>query len=220
MAERHIFWEGLETEKALLTGIPGRSFGMSAHRAPCLQAPPAPGTCRCSHLTCRVPAGPAGISGPILPARSLPARLSGPPLGSAWAASRSPPRCPRPVITQDTSIPPVCPLLSPPSPAPVPPQSTSMVSQASGSHTHKSKPTLRKLAQLQEHRDRFTCPKYSLHPTARPSLTGHCCVPSTRFYPPTPNSAGAVSSLLASSCGCKKMFLIMIIPGNYTLSTS
>ena len=107
-----------------------------------------------------------------------------------------------------------------PSPAPVPPQSTSMVSQASGSHTHKSKPTLRKLAQLQEHRDRFTCPKYSLHPKARPSLMGHYCLPSTRFYPPTPNSAGAVSSLLDSSCGCKKMFLIMIIPGNYTLSTS
>lgn len=55
---------GLETEEALLPGIPRRSSGVRAHRAPCLQAPPAPGTCRCSHLTCRVPAGPPASLAP------------------------------------------------------------------------------------------------------------------------------------------------------------
>lgn len=56
-------------------GSPARARGSAPARAhsgpPASNKPPAHGTYRCSHLTCRVPAGPAGVSGPRSPPRPI-----------------------------------------------------------------------------------------------------------------------------------------------------
>lgn len=94
------FWEGLEPEEDLHPGTPGAAPARAHSGAPASKSVGPPGTCPCSHLTCPVPAGPAGISGPRSPPTgpfcALPARLSRPSPGSAWAGSRSAPGRPRP----------------------------------------------------------------------------------------------------------------------------
>lgn len=149
-----------------------------------------------THMS-QCPAGPA----------TLVLLKEGPPLPA--------PCRPRPVITQDTSIPPVCPLLS----------LLHQLPQAASEHQHSFLSLRSPHTQAQTHFCKLAAVNRDRHlPQILPIPNGHhswsTAVPSTRLYPLTPSTAGAVSSLLASSCGCKKMFLLMIIPGNYTLSTS
>lgn len=65
MTLKHRFWEGLKPQKDLHPGTPGAAPALSRSGAP---ASKLSGTCPCSHLTCPVPAGPTGISGPLIPA--------------------------------------------------------------------------------------------------------------------------------------------------------